>query len=106
MGMVGCCIRCTQTNTKPPIHMQSAPPLPLFTRPRSRQALTLPLQTQPIPSHTHPPTHHSSLYFAVITLATVGYGDLHAYSPVEAGFMVAIVFFNASRLLLSCYLGL
>lgn len=32
--------------------------------------------------------------FATITLATVGYGDLHAFSPVEAGFMVAIVFFN------------
>ena len=26
--------------------------------------------------------------------SAVGYGDLHAYSPVEAGFMVAIVFFN------------
>ena len=27
-------------------------------------------------------------YYATITLATVGYGDLHAYSPVEAGFTV------------------
>ncbi|KAL4458838.1 hypothetical protein ABPG75_013703 [Micractinium tetrahymenae] len=35
-----------------------------------------------------------SLYFATITLATVGYGDIHAYSPVEAGFVVVIVFFN------------
>ncbi|KAL4435944.1 hypothetical protein ABPG77_000706 [Micractinium sp. CCAP 211/92] len=35
-----------------------------------------------------------SLYFATITLATVGYGDIHAYSPVEAGFVVVLVFFN------------
>ncbi|PSC76146.1 potassium NKT2 [Micractinium conductrix] len=35
-----------------------------------------------------------SLYFATITLATVGYGDLHAYSPVEACALVVCVFFN------------
>jgi hypothetical protein len=40
-----------------------------------------------------------SLYWSVITLATVGYGDLRAYNPVEAGLIcwwVLFVFFYSA----------
>ena len=33
-------------------------------------------------------------YWAIITFATVGYGDLHAYNEVEAAFIIIFVFLN------------
>eukprot|EP00887_Chlorella_sp_A99_P005048 scaffold4.g5048.t1 len=35
-----------------------------------------------------------SLYWATIMMSTIGFGDMHAYSPVEAGIVVVIVLFN------------
>ena len=35
-----------------------------------------------------------SLYWSVTTLATVGYGDLHAYGPIEAAFILCYMLFG------------
>ena len=35
-----------------------------------------------------------SLYWGVTTLATVGYGDLHAYGPIEAAFILCYMLFG------------
>lgn len=35
-----------------------------------------------------------SLYWSITTLATVGYGDLHAYGPIEAGFILVYMLFG------------
>ena len=35
-----------------------------------------------------------SLYWSITTLATVGYGDLHAYGPIEAGFILIYMLFG------------
>ncbi|XP_039773044.1 potassium channel KOR2 [Panicum virgatum] len=43
----------------------------------------------------------TSLYFAIVTMATVGYGDVHAVNPREMTFTVAYISFS---ILLSAYL--
>lgn len=42
-----------------------------------------------------------SLYWSITTLATVGYGDLHAYGPIEAGFILIYMLFG---LILNAYI--
>ncbi|RCV33800.1 hypothetical protein SETIT_7G111600v2 [Setaria italica] len=43
----------------------------------------------------------TSLYFAIVTMATVGYGDIHAVNPREMAFTVMYISFS---ILLSAYL--